>query len=111
MRSNLRVDTSFERGDVPPSAGFIYRLGSGADHDGSGSTEPSRAPAPSERDDLPYRVKLWDDAYEAVEQVLAVTSNTSIGYGAYYAAVQQFPNRNVTLRHKNRVISRSTGGH
>jgi hypothetical protein len=36
-------------------------------------------PSPVEREDLPYKVELWDEAKATVEQVLAVTSNGSIG--------------------------------
>jgi hypothetical protein len=112
MRSDLVPQSPFERGHVPANSGFPYRLVSGQDGDESGSAERAGVPSPIERDDLPYKVELWDDAYHTVEQVLAVTSNSSIGYGAYYAAVQQFPTRHITLRHKNRVISRSTArGH
>lgn len=112
MRSNLGVDNTGGDGKVSPSLGASYRLTAGDGGDESGSAEWSPTPRPTERDDLPYKVELWDDAYEAVEQVLAVTADGSIGYGAYYAAIRQFPNRNITLRHKNRVISRSTGrGH
>ena len=47
-----------------------------------------------------------------VEQVLAVTSRSSIGYAAYYAATREYPDRLVTLRHKNRTVVRSSGpGH
>ena len=50
-----------------------------------------RKASPSERslaggDDLPYRVELWDEEKKAVEQILAVTANATIGYAAYYAA-------------------------
>lgn len=66
-------------------------------------------PAPTERDDLPYRVELWDQAKNGVEQVLAVTASASIGYAAYYAATREFPDRFVTLRHKHSFISRWNG--
>jgi hypothetical protein len=59
------------------------------------------------REDLPYKVELWDQAKASVEQVLAVTANGSIGYAAYYAAVREYPNRYVTLRHKSSIVSRS----
>jgi hypothetical protein len=59
-----------------------------------------------ERDDLPYKVELWNEARTAVEQVLAVTANGSIGYAAYYAATAEHPDRYITLRHKNRIVSR-----
>lgn len=58
-------------------------------------------------DDLPYKVELWDERKSSVEQVLAVTSNGSIGFAAYYAAVREHPTRYVTLRHKNSIVSRS----
>ncbi len=44
------------------------------------------------REDLPYRVELWDEGRKAVEQVLAVTANAGIGYAAYYAATGSIPN-------------------
>ena len=60
----------------------------------------------AEREDLPYKVELWNEARTAVEQVLAVTANGSIGYAAYYAATSEHPDRYITLRHKNRIVSR-----
>jgi hypothetical protein len=77
---------------------------------------PSNDPAPraarsdqptANHEDLPYKVELWDERRLSVEQVLAVTANGSIGYAAYYAAAREYPERYVTLRHKNSIISRS----
>jgi hypothetical protein len=80
--------------------------------EGGGRQDPPHDEIPAEREDLPYRVELWDAARTAVEQVLAVTANGSIGYAAYYAATREFPSRYVTLRHKNSIISRWNGpGH
>jgi len=77
---------------------------------GGSSDDPERAArssrATAEREDLPYKVELWNEARTAVEQVLAVTANGSIGYAAYYAATREHPDRYVTLRHKNRIVSR-----
>jgi hypothetical protein len=61
------------------------------------------------REDLPYKVELWDQAKLSVDQVLAVTANGSIGYAAFYAATREYPDRYVTLRHKNSVVSRWNG--
>jgi hypothetical protein len=61
------------------------------------------------RDDLPYKVEVWDETKSSVEQTLAVTASSSIGYAAYYAATREYPDRFITLRHKNRVISRWNG--
>jgi hypothetical protein len=61
------------------------------------------------REELPYKVELWDEEKQTVEQVLAVTANGSIGYAAFYAATREYPDRYVTLRHNNRTIARSSG--
>jgi hypothetical protein len=60
-------------------------------------------------EDLPYKVELWDGSKKSVEQVLAVTASGSIGYAAYYAAAREYPDRYVTLRHKNGIVARSNG--
>ena len=95
-------------GPVPPSI-YAYRLAPGDvpedDPPGRGRFDRS----PSEREDLPYKVELWNEAKTGVEQVLAVTANGSIGYAAYYAATREHPDRYVTLRHKNRIVSRWNG--
>jgi len=62
-----------------------------------------------EREDLAYKVELWDAEGLGVEQVLAVTSSASIGYAAYYAATREFPDAVITLRHRNSVMSRWGG--
>jgi hypothetical protein len=77
--------------------------GESNDDPGSGARSGRRA---FEGDDLPYKVELWNDARTAVETVLAVTANGSIGYAAYYAATREHPDRYITLRHKNRIVSR-----
>ncbi len=73
-----------------------------------GARRAARSDQPTAiREDLPYKVELWDDNRLSVEQVLAVTANGSIGYAAYYAAAREYPDRYVTLRHKNSIVSRS----
>ncbi len=75
-----------------------------APEDGSdGSTAP--------RDDLPYKVELWNAERTSVQQILAITANGSIGYAAFYAATREYPDRYVTLRHRNRVLSRWNAQH
>jgi hypothetical protein len=66
-------------------------------------------PTPNERDDLPYKVEIWDEDKAGVEQVIAVTASASIGYAAFYAAAKEFPLRYITLRFKNRVVTRWNG--
>jgi hypothetical protein len=88
----------------------VYRFGSGDEPGDEGPLGGSPGGMfPLERDDLPYKVEVWDDARDSVEQILAVTASPSIGYAAYYAATREFPNRFITLRHKNSVISRWNG--
>jgi hypothetical protein len=58
------------------------------------------------RDDLPFRIELWNEGRTAVERILATTVNSSIGYAAYHAATREHPDRYVTLRHRNRFLAR-----
>jgi hypothetical protein len=94
---------------VVPFDPRCYHLAAENDPDG----DPfKRAPVDRQtagREDLPYRVELWDEAKKAVEQVLAVTVNAGIGYAAYYAATREHPQRYITLRHKNAIVSRWNG--
>lgn len=53
--------------------------------------------------------KLWNEARTAVEQVLAITANASIGYSAFYAAARDHFDRYITLRHKNTIVNRWNG--
>jgi hypothetical protein len=64
---------------------------------------------PPGREDLPYRVEVWDLTETRFEQVLAVTSSATIGYAAYYAAIREFPNSVIVLRHRGRLVSRWAG--
>lgn len=64
---------------------------------------------PSEREDLPYRVELWNSIKTEVEVVLAVTASPSIGFAAYFAATREYPDRFVALRHKGNFVSRWNG--
>jgi hypothetical protein len=110
----MRANSYVFRHIVGPGSEYscALRLASGndPDDDSSRSTPTGRRTAPLE--ELPYRVELWDEGKGSVEQVLAVTAHSSIGYAAYYSATREYPDRFVTLRHKNRVINRWNGpGH
>ncbi len=86
--------------------GARLRLAPSGETEDDAPDDPSRAPLKGSREDLPYKVELWDGAKTVVEQVLAVTASGSIGYAAFYAATREFPQRYITLRHKNRIVSR-----
>lgn len=87
--------------------GLGYRFVPDDAPDGGARKAPRSDQATAGREDLPYKVELWDTNRSSVELVLAVTANGSIGYAAYYAAAREYPDRYVTLRHKNNIISRS----
>ena len=93
-------------GNGPAKACPYYSSGPGNDGDPSPKTARFD-PQPADREDLPYKVELWNESRTSVEQVLAVTANGSIGYAAYFAATREHPDRYVTLRHKNKIMSRS----
>jgi hypothetical protein len=88
----------------PPGCGIRQLLPPGDRENGRPQGGPSRA-SPTAREDLPYKVEIWDERGAAVEQVVAVTANASIGYAAYYAATREFPDRKITLRHKNTAVA------
>jgi hypothetical protein len=88
----------------------VSRLSPSSDEGNGGhKAPPPRSPTPNERDDLPYKVEIWDEDKASVEQVIAVTASASIGYAAFYAAAKEFPLRYITLRFKNRVVTRWNG--
>jgi hypothetical protein len=86
-----------------------WRLAPSDDADnGPSITTPFGRPTAG-REDLLYRVELWNDAKTGVERILAVTVSGSIGYAAYYAATREYPDRYVALRHKDSIVSRWNG--
>ena len=95
---------------MPPSQSGVvvyrYILASGSDPE-NGQRKVAAGRDAAAREDLPYKVELWNAEKVTVEQVLAVTSNSSIGYAAYYAATREYPDRLVTLRHKGRTVVKS----
>ena len=92
-----------------PARTLPWRLAT-TDDPGGGAPSPTPFGRPANgRENLPYRVELWNDAKTSVEQILAVTISGSIGYAAYYAATREFPDRYITLRHKDSIVSRWNG--
>lgn len=82
---------------------FLPAKRTGKDDDGKPESDSS---GPQANEDLPYRVELWNLDRSAVEQVLAITANASIGYSAFYAAARDHFDRYITLRHKTAIINR-----
>jgi hypothetical protein len=87
-----------------PAGGVLRLVPAGDREDGNHESQPS-SPVPAEREDLPYKVEIWNETGAAVEQVVAVTASVSIGYAAYYAATREFPDRRITLRDKNSIVA------
>jgi hypothetical protein len=104
----MRTAVSRNLADIP-SDGRLFHLQPPSDReDGIPRGAPPR-PVAVDREDLPYKVEIWNEAGASVEQVVAVTANASIGYAAYYAATREYPDRHITLRHKNSVVARWGG--
>ena len=104
MRANVLPPTSLT---TTPARAPVYILAPENNPD-DGAAGPVRLERPKGApEDLPYKVELWDEAGKTATRVLAVTSSASIGYAAYYAATREYPDHQVTLRHKNRIVARS----
>ena len=86
---------------------YYFRPGEDSE-DRDQSDRPSQLTT-AKREDLPYRVELWNAAKTCVEEVLAVTRSVSIGYAAFYAATREYPDRYLTLRDNNGVVNRWNG--
>jgi hypothetical protein len=83
----------------------LWRLASSIDFEnGEPTGRASRSIA--EHEGLPYTVEILNRSGAFVDQVLAATKSASIGFAAYYAAIQEFPDRTITLRHNDRVVAR-----
>jgi len=106
MRTSSRTFDPLARQALDPVS---YRLASGDDAEDEAGRLARFDKGSARREDLPYRVELWNQAKTAVEQTLAVTANSSIGYAAFYAATREHPDRYITLRHKNSIVSRWNG--
>lgn len=89
------------------TARYLFAAGDPGDINPSDSDPHGRGAFGRELD---YKVELWDASESHVEQVLAVTAHGSIGYAAYYAAMREYPDRTITLRHKGGILSRSGSG-
>ena len=80
---------------------------------GEGGRRPVRASARAQKrnptEEFAYKVELWNEERQTVEQVLAVATSAAIAHAAFYAAAREFGDRYVTLKHKGTVINRWNG--
>ena len=58
---------------------------------------------------LEFRLHLWDEAREQVEQLLAATWNGSIGYAVLHEAAREYPARYITLSRNGRIVFQWNG--
>jgi hypothetical protein len=54
---------------------------------------------------MPYMIELWNEQKSAVQTTLAAASSGSIGYAAFYAAAKEYPDRYITLRCNDAILS------
>jgi hypothetical protein len=59
-------------------------------------------------EDLAFTVEVWTERGN-IERLLARSAGMLVGRGAFDAAVQQYPDREITLRHGARVIAEHNG--
>jgi hypothetical protein len=87
------------------SVARLWRL---ASPDDAGNERHGRAskPDPREGDEFPYSVEILNYTGAFVQQTLAITISKSVGFAAYYAAVELFPEGSIMLRHKDGVLAR-----
>lgn len=88
---------------------MAYKLATGDERDDGGAGSPAGFGFGVEKDDLPYKVEVWDADAEYVEHVVAISAHPAIGFAAFYAAAQEYPGRRITLRFKSRILSNWTG--
>ena len=65
------------------------------------------ASRPSE--DLPYQIELWRADANELERVLARAASMQLARAIFKAAQGEHPERRITLRKGNRVLSDSNG--
>ena len=57
--------------------------------------------------DLPYRVEMWDDRDNRVEELIALVGDHAVARAAFAEAVKRRPKKLITLRQKARVLADS----
>jgi len=87
------------------SVARLWRLAPSDDpsdkHGGRTST-----PSPTDEDEFPYRVEIWNYAGTTVQQTLAITISKNVGFASYYAALEHLSDGLIVLRYKDDVLAR-----
>jgi hypothetical protein len=58
---------------------------------------------------LPFRVEVWDDRENHVEEVVALVGDHAVARVAFAEAVRRRPGKIVMLRQKTRLLADSRG--
>ncbi|UCI08638.1 hypothetical protein [Mesorhizobium sp. B1-1-8] len=59
---------------------------------------------------LPYRIELWHpESHEIIERVLARAVTAQLARAIFQAARDEHPQRRITLRKGNRILSDTSG--
>ena len=61
-------------------------------------------PVFDESEGLIYRIELWTEDDQHVDAVLAKCARLGVAYGAFEAAIAEYPGRDVTLRQRTRLL-------
>ena len=72
--------------NISGDAGVLRLAPAGDREDDVPRRAPSR-PVPVDREDLPYKVEIWNETGASVEQIVAVTANAGIGYAAWHTDI------------------------
>ena len=60
-----------------------------------------------DRDELPYRIELWNEQGTAIERVLGRAASVSLARAIFRAAEIEHAGRVITLKHLERVVART----
>jgi hypothetical protein len=83
----------------------LWRLASSDDFEGE-QRERASPPILTEEDEFPYRVEIRNITGAFVQQTLAITISKSVGFAAYYAALEHFADGLIIFRHKSVILAR-----
>jgi hypothetical protein len=86
----------------------IHRFNAGDDPADRTRSPVGFGAAPISDDDLSFLIEVWDDRFEAVDSLVAVAATPATAYAAFYAAVREYPGREITLRREGHVMCRWT---
>jgi len=65
-------------------------------------------PPPTQSEDLPYVIELWEtDGSAAMKQVLARSSSAQLAQEIFKAARGEYPDRRISLRKDDRILADS----